>query len=67
LPDDVVITVAELACREPGCPDTETIVAVMCASERPCTAKFRKPLPEVTADNLADEFARLGWEVSRPR
>jgi hypothetical protein len=48
-----------------GCPDTETIVAVMRADERPCTAKFRKPLPEVTADDLIAAFARLGWDVSR--
>jgi hypothetical protein len=32
---DVVISVTELACREPGCPDIETIVAVMQVGERP--------------------------------
>jgi hypothetical protein len=67
LSDDVVISVTELACREAGCPDVETIVAVMRAGERPCTAKFRKPLPAVTADDLAAAFARLGWEISRAR
>jgi hypothetical protein len=67
LSDDVVISVTELACREAGCPDVETIVAVMRAGEKPRTAKFRKPLPEVTADNLAAAFTRLGWKVSRPR
>jgi hypothetical protein len=67
LSDDVVISVTELACREPGCPDIETIVAVMRTGEGPRTAKFRKPLPDITADNLAAEFARLGWESSRTR
>jgi hypothetical protein len=65
LPDDVVVSVTELTCRELGCPDVETVVAVMRAGEKPCTAKFRKPLPAVTTDNLAAEFARLGWHVAR--
>jgi hypothetical protein len=67
LSDDVVISVTQLACREPGCPDIETIVAVMRPGERPCTARFRKPMPEVTADHLADEFARLGWQARADR
>jgi hypothetical protein len=67
LSDDVVISITELACREPGCPDLETVVAVMRAGERPCTAKIRKALPEVTADHLAAEFARLGWRIARAR
>lgn len=67
LPEDVVISVTELACREAGCPDIETVVAIMRAGERPRTAKFRKPLPALTTDNLAAEFARLGWDVSPSR
>jgi hypothetical protein len=39
----------------------------MRAGEKPCTAKIRKPLPEVTADHLAAEFARLGWRIARAR
>jgi hypothetical protein len=39
----------------------------MRAGEQPRTAKFRKPLPEVTADNLAAAFAQLGWKDSRAR
>jgi hypothetical protein len=64
---DLSDDVTELACREPGCPDIETIVAVMRTGEGPRTAKFRKPLPDITADDLAAEFARLGWESSRTR
>jgi len=63
---DVVISV-ELACREPGCPDIETIVTVMQVGERPCSAKIRMPMPEVTTDHLAAAFARLGWEILRSR
>jgi hypothetical protein len=65
LSDDVVISVTELACRKSGCPDIETVVAVMRTGEKPCTAKIRKPMPDVTADHLAAEFARLGWQVAR--
>jgi hypothetical protein len=64
---DVVISVTELACREPGCPDIETIVTVMQVGERPCSAKIRMPMPEVTTDHLAAAFARLGWEILRSR
>jgi hypothetical protein len=65
LSDDVVISVTEFTCRESGCPDIETIVAVMRTGEKPRTAKIRKPMPEVTADHLAAEFARLGWQLAR--
>ena len=64
LSDDVVVLVTEINCREAGCPDVETVVAVLRAGEKPCTAKFRKPLRDVTEDNLSAEFARLGWQVS---
>jgi hypothetical protein len=67
LSDDVVVSVTEITCRASGCPDVETVVAVLRAGEKPCTAKFRKPLRDVTADNLSAEFARLGWKVSRLR
>jgi hypothetical protein len=57
--DDLIISVTELACREPGCPDGETIVAAMRAGEG-----FAPPSSVSrclsTADNLAAEFARLG-------
>ena len=67
LSDDVVVSVTEITCRASGCPDVETVVAVLRAGEKPCTAKFRKPLRDVAADNLSAEFARLGWKVSRVR
>jgi hypothetical protein len=67
LTDDVVVLVTEINCCEAGCPDVETVVAVLRAGEKPCTAKFRKPLRDVTEHNLSAEFARLGWQVSRVR
>jgi hypothetical protein len=40
---------------------------VIRAGEKPCTAEIRKALPEITADHLAAEFARLGWRIARAR
>jgi hypothetical protein len=65
LSDDVVVSVTELACRKPGCPDIETIVAVMRTGERPCIARVHKPILQVTAEDFAAEFTRLGWRVPR--
>jgi hypothetical protein len=71
LPGDVVVAVTELACREPGCPDIETVVAVLKAGEKPRTARIHKPIPAVTAEDLAAGFtgvadaqARAGAEPS---
>ncbi len=35
LSDDVVVLVTEINCREAGCPDVETVVAVLRAGEKP--------------------------------
>lgn len=56
LADEVVVAVTELACREPGCPDIETVVAVLKAGEKPWTARIHKPIPEVTGQDLAAGF-----------
>lgn len=58
LSDDVVISVTELACREPGCPDIETVVAVLKAGLKPRIIRMHKPIPEVTLGELAAEFAK---------
>lgn len=59
LPADVVVSIAELACHEPGCPAIETVVAVMIEGRPPHTARIHKPIPEVTDDDLARAFAAL--------
>ena len=45
LPDDVAVTVQELACREPGCPPVETVIAVLAAVPR--RWKVHRPLADV--------------------
>jgi hypothetical protein len=57
LPEDVVVSVTELACRDPGCPDIETVVAILRAEAKPQTVRFHKPIPDV-------EFADLQMALS---
>lgn len=49
--DDVRILVTELACTEPGCPPTETVIALMHPGA-PQQFKVHKPLSEVTEDDV---------------
>ncbi len=46
-PDDVV-SIAELACRDDGCPDTETVVTVLCAAGGSAKWRIEKPMEFVT-------------------
>ena len=56
-PDDL-ISVAELACHEPGCPPLETIVTVHASSGERKEARFHKPLVEVSEDDIQEAFKR---------
>ncbi|WP_157449977.1 nitrate reductase [Bradyrhizobium sp. ARR65] len=56
LADDVTISVTELSCREPGCPDVETVVAILREGEKPSIAKVHRSIPEVTPDELKAAF-----------
>ena len=52
--EDTVITVNELRCAEPGCPDVESVIGLLAAG-RP-TRRFRllKPLAAITATDIAE-------------
>ncbi len=52
LPDDTPVMVTELRCAEEGCPDVETVIAVLDTPGRPRQFKVFKPLGEVTRDDL---------------
>jgi hypothetical protein len=54
LSDDVTISVSELTCREPGCPDVETVVAILRDGEKPIIARIHKSIPDVTLDELKE-------------
>lgn len=60
LPADVVVSVAELACHEPGCPEIETVIGIMIEGRPPRTARIHKPIPDVTGDDLASAFDLAG-------
>jgi hypothetical protein len=54
LSDDVTISVSELTCRESGCPDVETVVAILRDGEKPKIARIHKSIPDVTLDELKE-------------
>lgn len=45
LGDDTAVTVAQLACREPGCPPVETVIAVLDPAGRRWT--IHRPLADI--------------------
>jgi hypothetical protein len=55
--DDVRILVTELACTEPGCPPTETVIALM-QPGTPIQVKIHKPLCTVTKDDVIRALSR---------
>ncbi len=48
-----LVSVAELACHEPGCPPIETVVTVYGADGRHRTWRLHKPLAEIAAADVA--------------
>jgi hypothetical protein len=54
LPNDAVISVAEVACGLPGCPPVETVVVFW--TDRRHRFKLFKPLADVVEDDLP-----FGW------
>ena len=53
LSDADLVSVAELACHEPGCPPIETVVTVHKSDGHRSTWRLHKPLSEVTAPDIA--------------
>ncbi|MFE1603252.1 hypothetical protein [Methylobacterium sp. ID0610] len=62
-PEDA-LTVSEIACADPGCPDVETVVLVMRAGERSRAIRIPRPLHAVEDADLvavcAEESLRRG-------
>lgn len=53
LGEDVMVSVTELTCHEPGCPDVETVVAILRPGEPPRLARIHKPLRETSPEDVA--------------
>lgn len=53
LDDAVTLMVSELRCHEDGCPDVETVIAVMGDAQASLTWKIAKPMAQVDAGDIA--------------
>ena len=63
LPNDTPITIAELACRDEGCPDVETVIGVLKPGSPTETIRVHIPMKDVKkADVVA--AASLGIKVN---
>lgn len=54
LEHDVAVSVTELACRDEGCPDVETVVGVMHPGQPIQTLRVHLPISEITRDDLVE-------------
>jgi hypothetical protein len=58
LPDNTVVTVMELRCREDDCPDVETVIGVLGEPGKARKHKLPKPLADVTREDVMSLAAR---------
>jgi hypothetical protein len=61
LPEEVVISVNEVACRDAGCPDVETVIGILRPEQPVQILRVERPIAYVTEDHLALAI----WTVSR--
>ncbi len=59
LDEDVVVSLTELACRDDGCPDIETIIGIMRPGRKIETLRVQRALGEVTREDIDASKARL--------
>ena len=58
LTEDDLVTIAELACHEPGCPPVETVVTVHGADGKRRTWRVHKALGEIEHTDVRDALAK---------
>ena len=51
--DDVTLMVSELRCHEDGCPDIETVIAVMTGADQRQSWKIAKPMMQINEDDVS--------------
>ena len=66
LPDDITVTVAELACMEEDCEPLETVIGLLRPDAPQLQAKVHKPMDAVDADDLAQVCATWGFDTGSP-
>lgn len=54
LPEDTTLTVVELACREEGCPDVETVIGVLEPGNPMIAIRVHTPMADVTRVGVAE-------------
>jgi hypothetical protein len=59
LGEEVTLTVSELRCTEPGCPDVETVIGALFGPGRQRRWKVIAPATAVTREQLAAAFAEF--------
>ena len=52
LPEDTPITVAELACRDEGCPDIETVIGILEVDKPIVTLRLHAKMTELSRDDV---------------
>src|ERR1700742_3052955 len=60
LAPEAAVLVSEVACRLPGCPPLETVVAFWSEDDRRHQFKLYKPLAEIAYDDI-------GWLIGSPQ
>jgi hypothetical protein len=63
LPDDAAILVAEVACRLPGCPPLETVIAFWTGNDQRHQLKIFKRVAEVKLDDLPPSWMKNALAV----
>ncbi|KZD20449.1 hypothetical protein [Tardiphaga robiniae] len=59
LDDDTTVSVSELSCSDPGCPDVETVIAVFRPDRKPQISRVHKTITEVTSTDLSNAIDAL--------
>lgn len=60
LPEDTPISIAELACRDEGCPDIETVIGILKPDQPIVTFKLHHPISEITQITVNELLSGVG-------
>lgn len=60
VPQEVAVMVTELKCADPGCPDTETFIAILWDDRVPLKFRIHCTASQVTFDHLQAKARELG-------
>jgi len=64
LGEDVTVSVTELSCNEPGCPDLQTVIAVLRTGDKPLIGRVHKPIPKLGPKDIEAAFETAERDTS---